>query len=88
MLSTETTMIAEIGDSWFNCQTLKLPEGCQYEFQMQYGTIGWSVGATLGYAQAAQNWRVIACIGDSSFQDTTDCCLSEVALQSDNLANW
>lgn len=35
---------------------------------MQYGSIGWSVGATLGYAQAAQDKRVIACIGDGSFQ--------------------
>lgn len=41
---------------------------CRYEFQMQYGSIGWSVGATLGYAQAAKNKRVIACIGDGSFQ--------------------
>lgn len=39
-----------------------------YEFQMQYGSIGWSVGATLGYAQAAKHKRVIACIGDGSFQ--------------------
>ncbi|KAI3974438.1 hypothetical protein MKX01_017931 [Papaver californicum] len=38
------------------------------EFQMQYGSIGWSVGATLGYAQAAKDKRVIACIGDGSFQ--------------------
>lgn len=35
---------------------------------MQYGSIGWSVGATLGYAQAAPHKRVIACIGDGSFQ--------------------
>ena len=35
---------------------------------MQYGSIGWSVGATLGYAQAATDKRVIACIGDGSFQ--------------------
>lgn len=41
---------------------------CRYEFQMQYGSIGWSVGATLGYAQAARDKRVIACIGDGSFQ--------------------
>lgn len=40
----------------------------RYEFQMQYGSIGWSVGALLGYAQAATNKRVIACIGDGSFQ--------------------
>jgi TPP-dependent 2-oxoacid decarboxylase len=41
---------------------------CRYEFQMQYGSIGWSVGATLGYAQSVPNKRVIACIGDGSFQ--------------------
>ncbi|KAI5411171.1 hypothetical protein KIW84_056349 [Lathyrus oleraceus] len=39
-----------------------------YEFQMQYGSIGWSVGATLGYAQAVPEKRVIACFGDGSFQ--------------------
>lgn len=69
MLSSECAVIAETGDSWFNCQKLKLPEGCGYEFQMQYGSIGWSVGATLGYAQA-DNKRVISCIGDGSFQVT------------------
>jgi TPP-dependent 2-oxoacid decarboxylase len=40
----------------------------RYEFQMQYGSIGWSVGALLGYAQGAKDKRVIACIGDGSFQ--------------------
>ncbi|KAF8680725.1 hypothetical protein HU200_045566 [Digitaria exilis] len=42
----------------------------RYEFQMQYGSIGWSVGALLGYAQGAGHKRVIACIGDGSFQVT------------------
>lgn len=28
MLTGETAVIAETGDSWFNCQKLKLPEGC------------------------------------------------------------
>ncbi|KDO56720.1 hypothetical protein CISIN_1g044559mg [Citrus sinensis] len=70
MLSSETAVIAETGDSWFNCQKLKLPKGCGYEFQMQYGSIGWSVGATLGYAQSVPEKRVIACIGDGSFQVT------------------
>ncbi|CAM8916344.1 unnamed protein product [Rhodiola kirilowii] len=70
MLSKDSAVIAETGDSWFNCQKLKLPEGCGYEFQMQYGSIGWSVGATLGYAQAVPQKRVIACIGDGSFQVT------------------
>lgn len=70
MLSGNTAVIAETGDSWFNCQKLHLPENCGFEFQMQYGSIGWSVGATLGYAQAAKDKRIIACIGDGSFQVT------------------
>ncbi|KAF3451376.1 hypothetical protein FNV43_RR07471 [Rhamnella rubrinervis] len=70
LLSGDTAVIAETGDSWFNCQKLRLPENCGYEFQMQYGSIGWSVGATLGYAQAAKDKRVIACIGDGSLQVT------------------
>lgn len=28
MLSNDTAVIAETGDSWFNCQKLKLPQGC------------------------------------------------------------
>lgn len=28
MLSADTAVIAETGDSWFNCQKLKLPQGC------------------------------------------------------------
>ncbi|KAJ9565356.1 hypothetical protein OSB04_001322 [Centaurea solstitialis] len=70
MLSSETAVLAETGDSWFNCQKLRLPEGCGYEFQMQYGSIGWSVGALLGYAQSQPEKRVIASIGDGSFQVT------------------
>ncbi|VAH89875.1 unnamed protein product [Triticum turgidum subsp. durum] len=70
MLTGDSAVLAETGDSWFNCQKLKLPEGCGYEFQMQYGSIGWSVGALLGYAQGASDKRVIACIGDGSFQVT------------------
>ncbi|ERN05331.1 hypothetical protein AMTRI_Chr08g208880 [Amborella trichopoda] len=70
MLSSNNAVIAETGDSWFNCQKLRLPQGCGYEFQMQYGSIGWSVGATLGYAQGAKDKRVLAFIGDGSFQVT------------------
>nr|AAA68289.1 pyruvate decarboxylase [Oryza sativa Indica Group] len=69
MIGGDEAVVAETGDSWFNCQKLRLPEGCGYEFQMQYGSIGWSVGALLGYAQAVQK-RVVACIGDGSFQVT------------------
>lgn len=30
MLTPENAVIAETGDSWFNCQKLKLPQGCGY----------------------------------------------------------
>ena len=71
MLSSETAVIAETGDSWFNCQKLKLPRRCRYESQMQYGSIGWLVGVTLGYVQATPKKRVmISCIGDGSFYVT------------------
>ncbi|KAI4382444.1 hypothetical protein MLD38_008408 [Melastoma candidum] len=68
--AVKPVLVAETGESWFNCQKLKLPRGCCYEFQMQYGSIGWSVGATLGYAQSMPDKRVIACISDGSFQVT------------------
>ncbi|KAJ0267082.1 Pyruvate decarboxylase 2 [Hirschfeldia incana] len=34
MLSSEMAVLAETGDSWFNCQKLKLPEGCGYELRV------------------------------------------------------
>jgi len=67
MLTSDSAVIAETGDSWFNGVKLKLPEGARFEIQMQYGSIGWSVGATLGYALASKR-RPIALIGDGSLQ--------------------
>jgi pyruvate decarboxylase len=70
MLDSSTCVIAETGDSWFNGMNLDLPSGASFEIQMQYGSIGWSVGATLGYSLARPDRRVIALIGDGSFQMT------------------
>ena len=71
MLTSNSALLVETGDSWFNGQKITLPTGCLYEFQMQYGSIGWSVGALLGYALGlGQQKRVIALIGDGSFQLT------------------
>jgi len=70
VIDGESAVIAETGDSWFNGIALELPEGSRFEIQMQYGSIGWSVGATLGYCAGAPNRRVIALIGDGSFQVT------------------
>ena len=63
-------MIAETGDSWFNGMSLDLPARGRFEIQMQYGSIGWSVGATLGYCMGAPTRRVVTCVGYGSFQLT------------------
>mmetsp|Transcript_10882 Transcript_10882/g.19058 ORF Transcript_10882/g.19058 Transcript_10882/m.19058 type:complete len:575 (+) Transcript_10882:67-1791(+) len=74
MLTSSFAVIAETGDSWFQGQKFNLPDGCKYEFQMQYGSIGWAVGAVLGqavaYSRTADKKRVVALIGDGSFQMT------------------
>lgn len=69
MLGKDHAVLAETGDSWFNGIRLQLPESCPFEIQMQYGSIGWSVGALLGMQAALhEKKRVIALIGDGSFQ--------------------
>ena len=69
-LDGTTTVVAETGDAWFNGMDLHLPDGCKFEIQMQYGSIGWSVGAFLGLVAATPQRRVIGLIGDGSFQMT------------------
>jgi TPP-dependent 2-oxoacid decarboxylase len=71
LLDADTHLVVETGDSWFNGQKLQLPAGAGYHFQMQYGSIGWSTGATLGVSiGAGPARRVVALIGDGSFQLT------------------
>jgi TPP-dependent 2-oxoacid decarboxylase len=70
LLDARTTVVAETGDSWFNGMKLRLPEGAGFEIQMQYGSIGWSVGATLGCALGAPDRRIVTLVGDGSFQLT------------------
>jgi TPP-dependent 2-oxoacid decarboxylase len=71
LLDADTHLVVETGDSWFNGQKLQLPAGAGYHFQMQYGSIGWSTGATLGVSiGAGAAKRVVALIGDGSFQLT------------------
>jgi pyruvate decarboxylase len=70
LVTADTTVIAETGDSWFNGMALRLPGGARFEVEMQWGHIGWSVPAAFGYAMGAPSRRVIALIGDGSFQLT------------------
>ena len=68
-LTSDTSLVIETGDCWFIGQNLTLPRGSNYHVQMQYGSIGWSVGATLGIGLAVGAKRkVLALIGDGSFQ--------------------
>lgn len=71
MLTPDMALLVETGDSWFNGIKMKLPDGASFEIQMQYGSIGWSVGATLGYALGLRGKRrVVTMVGDGSFQLT------------------
>jgi pyruvate decarboxylase len=70
LITSDTTVIAETGDSWFNGVGLKLPGGARFEVEMQWGHIGWSIPAAFGYATGAPGRRVITLIGDGSFQLT------------------
>jgi pyruvate decarboxylase len=70
LVDADTTVIAETGDSWFNGIDMPLPASARFEIQMQYGSIGWSVGATLGMCLGSPQRSVISLIGDGSFQLT------------------
>jgi pyruvate decarboxylase len=70
LVTAETTVIAETGDSWFNGIALGMPRGARFEVEMQWGHIGWSVPASFGYAMGAPERRVVAMIGDGAFQLT------------------
>jgi Thiamine pyrophosphate enzyme, C-terminal TPP binding domain len=49
---------------------LRLPGKARFEIEMQWGSIGWAVPATFGYAVGASSRRTIALIRDGSFQLT------------------
>ncbi|KAE8649566.1 pyruvate decarboxylase 1 [Cucumis sativus] len=85
MLSSNMAVISEAGDSWFHSQRLKLPKSCGYEVQLLYASIGWSLGATLGYAQAAPEKRVVLFIGDGSFQMTPQDVSTMITLKQNNI---
>jgi TPP-dependent 2-oxoacid decarboxylase len=71
MLDGQSALLVETGDSWFNGLKARLPHGCHFEIQFQAGSIGWCCPATLGYELGCPApTRVIAMIGDGSFQLT------------------
>lgn len=63
-------VIAETGVSIFSAAELLLPAGATFIGQTFYGSIGYTVGATLGAGLAAPGRPVVLFIGDGSFQVT------------------
>ncbi|KAI5307411.1 hypothetical protein KEM56_000011 [Ascosphaera pollenicola] len=70
MVTPNTTLFVDTGDSWFNGIHMTLPRGARFEIEMQWGHIGWSVPACLGYAAGLPDRQVICMVGDGSFQVT------------------
>jgi pyruvate decarboxylase len=70
-LDPQTTLLCETGDTWYNGTFTRLPGGARFEIEMQWGSIGWAVGAAFGYAMGLEpDRRLVAVIGDGSFQLT------------------
>jgi indolepyruvate decarboxylase len=69
-IENNSIVIAETGVSLFSAAEMLMPEGSTFIGQTFYGSIGYTVGATLGAGIAAQNRRVVLFIGDGSFQVT------------------
>ncbi|KAH7884985.1 thiamine diphosphate-binding protein [Phlebopus sp. FC_14] len=66
-------VVAETGTSNFGILDVPLPDECVFVSQILYGSIGWTVGSTLGAAIAARDkklGRVILFVGDGSMQLT------------------
>ncbi len=86
LLSPKTTLFVESGDSWFNGMFMELPENANFEIEMQWGSIGWSVASTFGYALAVEpDQHVLSLIGDGSFQLTAQEVANMIRYELDNI---
>ena len=69
-LADNAIVIAETGVSLFSAAEILMPEGATFIGQTFYGSIGYTVGATLGAGIAAPDRRVVLFVGDGAFQMT------------------
>jgi TPP-dependent 2-oxoacid decarboxylase len=69
-IEKDSIVIAETGVSLFSAAEMLMPEGAAFIGQTFYGSIGYTVGATLGVAMAAPGRRVVLFVGDGAFQVT------------------
>jgi indolepyruvate decarboxylase len=69
-IENNSVVLAETGVSIFSAAEMLMPEGATFIGQTFYGSIGYTVGATLGACTAAQNRPAVLFVGDGSFQVT------------------
>ena len=69
-IEDDAIVIAETGVSLFSAAEMLMPEGATFIGQTFYGSIGYTIGATLGAGMAAPDRRVVLFVGDGSFQVT------------------
>ena len=69
-IGTDSIVIAETGVALFSAAEMLMPEGATFIGQTFYGSIGYTVGATLGACMAAQDRQTVLFVGDGSFQVT------------------
>ncbi len=70
LVEKDAIVIAETGVSLFSAAEMLMPEGATFIGQTFYGSIGYTVGATLGVCMATQDRRVVLFVGDGAFQVT------------------
>ena len=69
-LADNSIVIAETGVSLFSAAEMLMPEGATFIGQTFYGSIGYTVGATLGTGMAAAGRSLVLFVGDGAFQVT------------------
>ena len=69
-LPPHAVVIAETGVALFSAAETLMPQGATFIGQTFYGSIGYTVGATLGASLAAPERPVVLFVGDGSFQVT------------------
>jgi TPP-dependent 2-oxoacid decarboxylase len=69
-VENNSIVVAETGVSLFSAAEMLMPEGATFIGQTFYGSIGYTVGATLGAGMAAGSRQLVLFVGDGSFQVT------------------
>lgn len=69
-IKNNSIVIAETGVSLFSASETLMPEGTTFIGQTFYGSIGYTVGATLGASMAAPDRHIVLFVGDGAFQVT------------------